>query len=157
MGAPISTINKWLKENELLPYLSLEENTLINKNEKNLSEREMCDIGWYVESLCALLWAGSIFDTLSPQTHVPDTLVNFVPNIQKGDSADEFIKSIKVRSYRQLYKMLDLYYRAHWYARDGNFCGEDTKDFDLGIIQSRRRALEWVFYSNDWDNVDLST
>jgi len=99
----------------------------------------MCEIGWYVESLCALLWAGSIFKELSPQKHVPDTMVNFVPNIQNGDAAENFIKTIKLRSYSQLYKMMDLYYRAHWYVRDARLCQEDSKDFDYGIIQSRRR------------------
>lgn len=158
LGAPTSTIKKWMEDNNLLPYLSDEEVALINKPENDISEREMCEIGWYVESLCALLWAGSIFDTLSPQKHVPDTMVNFVPNIQNDDAADSFIKTIKLRPYGQLYKILDLYYRAHWYVRDANLCREDTKDFDYGVIQSRRRALEWVFYpSNDWDDVDLST
>lgn len=89
---------------------------------------------------------------------MPDTLVNFLPDIQKGDAADQFIKSIKMRSYGEIYQMLDLYYRAHWYTRDARLCGEDSKDFDLGVVQARRRALEWIFYpTNDWDNMYLST
>lgn len=158
MGAPTHVIKKWLEENELITDLSAEEIAIINKNESEISERELSEISWYIESLCAFLWAGSVLTELSPQKYVPDTLVNLLPNIQNGDSAEQFIKNIKIRSYGQIYQMLDLYYRAHWYTRDAGLCREDTKDFDIGIIEARRRALEWVFYAtNDWDDIYLST
>jgi hypothetical protein len=157
LGAPTQRIKQWLEDNNLLSYLSAEENALINKSENDINEQEMCEIGWYVESLCALLWAGSIFKELSPQKHVPNTMVNFVPNIQNGDAAEDFIKIIRLRSYSQLYKMLDLYHRAHWYVLDASLCGEDTRNFEYGIIQSRTRALEWIFYLvNDWDDGSFS-
>ena len=88
----------------------------------------------------------------------PDTLVNFVPNIQKNEPAKSFIKSFKLRSYKQIYEILDLYYRAHWFVRDARLCNEDTKDFNYSTIISRRSALEWIFDTkSDWDDIELST
>jgi len=52
--------------------------------------------------------------------------------------------------------MLDLYYRAHWYAREGSLKGFSTGVFNLDIIVERRKALEWISDSKieDWDDVD---
>ena len=110
LDGPTKIIKKWFQDNHLLSCLSPAELKLIQKPEQEITSQEMCDISWYVESLCALMWAGSIFDTLSPQKHVPDTQVNFVPNVEHGESPENFIKSIKLRPYGQLYKMRDLYY-----------------------------------------------
>lgn len=67
MGAPTFAIKKWLEENELMMDLSEEEIVLINKNETELSDRELTEISWYIESLCAFLWAGSVINDLSPK------------------------------------------------------------------------------------------
>ena len=157
-GAPTHIIKEWLKQNALLAHLSSEEEEILGKNEKDLTDQEMINLSWYVESLYAFLWAGSIFDTLPTTEHVPDTLVNFVPNIQKNEPAKSFIKSFKLRSYKQIYEILDLYYRAHWFVRDARLCNEDTKDFNYSTIISRRSALEWIFDTkSDWDDIELST
>jgi hypothetical protein len=54
--------------------------------------------------------------------------------------------------------MLDLYFRLHWWTRDGQLNGYETGDVRLDIIMERRKALEWVLDDScDWDNVELST
>jgi hypothetical protein len=55
--------------------------------------------------------------------------------------------------------MLDLYYRAHWYARDGLLNGYATEPFNLDVIMERRRALEWISDRNlaDWEDAPEDT
>jgi hypothetical protein len=54
--------------------------------------------------------------------------------------------------------MLDLLYRAHWFARDGQLNQYQTKGFNIDAIMERRKALEWLLnLEYDWDNVDMST
>lgn len=55
--------------------------------------------------------------------------------------------------------MLDLYFRAHWYARDGQLNGYPTAPFDLDIIMERRKTLEWLVDRSieDWDDTPQDT
>lgn len=158
IGVLTKVIRRWLDDNGLMPHVSPEERILLQKSEADISAQEKCDLSWYVESLYALVWAGSIYDALDVEEYVPETLVNHTPNLQEDERADAFIGGLKIRSYNEIYKMLDLYSRASWYARDASLRGEESKNFDLSNIMARRRSLEWVFDADvEWDNVDLST
>ena len=160
LGATYEAIHAWLDEHHLLPYLSAEENLLLNQLKENskIEEKENNLLGWYVESLWALMWVGSHIDSLDPEMHVSNNLVELVPNIEKNESGHLLMSKTKIRPYREIYRMLDLYYRVHWFARDGYWSGYQTGNFDLGIIQSRRQSLEWIIDKTaDWDEVDLST
>lgn len=159
LGAPFEVIKRWLEEHQLLPYLSEHEKWILtHTNLDELEEKEKISLSWYVESLWALMWAGSHIENLDPEAPAEDTLVNLVPNLEKNENGNILVKKTKRRSYAEIYKMLDRYYRAHWFSRDGYWSQYDTGQFDLSIIQSRRQALEWIMDKNsDWDNVDLST
>lgn len=159
LGAPFEVIKRWLDEHQLLPYLSEHEKWILtHSNLEELEEKEMISLSWYVESLWALMWAGSHIENLDPEIPVEDTLVDLLPNLQKNEKGRDLTKKTKRRPYAEMYKMLDLYYRAHWFSRDGYWSKYDTGQFDLGIIRSRRQALDWIMDKNsDWDNVNLST
>ncbi len=59
---------------------------------------------------------------------------------------------------QELFMMLDLYYRLHWWMRDSELTGRDTGDVRLDIVMERRKALEWVMdLFCDWDSVEMST
>lgn len=158
LDTPTLVIREWLEKNGLLDHLSFKEKEMLGKNEQDLTPQEMCNLSWYIESLHAFLWAGSVFETLPITQYFPETIFDFIPDIQKDEPAQAFIKSFKLRPYKQIYEMLDLHYRAHWFVRDASLCHEDTKEFDYSIIVSRRTSLEWIFDNqSDWDDVDLST
>lgn len=158
IGAPTSVIKKWLDDNNLLTYLSPKEHNLLNKHERDISKQEMNDLSWNIESIYALLWVGSIYKDLPLQTHAPDNLVKYLPNIKNNDSIKKFIENFKMRSFEEIYIALDLYYRAHWYARDCHITSKDSKNFDLPTIEYRRRALGWLFDSEaNWDDIRLDT
>jgi hypothetical protein len=158
LGGPTDHIKKWLEENNLFGSLSEEEALLLSLENEKINEKDLIKLGWLVESLYALMWFGNIMDELNPEKHVPDTLVNFLPNIEKNESAATFIKQFKSRSYDALYQMLDLHYRVHNHTRQCWLDNVNSPYFDNSVIHCRRQALEWIFdISSDWDNVDLST
>ena len=65
---------------------------------------------------------------------------------------------MQLRSREELFRMLDLYFRLHWWTRNSQLTGKDTGAVRLDIIMERRKALEWVMDpACDWDNVDMST
>jgi hypothetical protein len=65
---------------------------------------------------------------------------------------------MRLRPSDELFRMLDLYYRLHWWTRNSQLTGKDTSVVRLDIIMERRKALEWIMDPTcDWDNVEMST
>lgn len=64
---------------------------------------------------------------------------------------------MRLRSYRSLYEMRDLYYRLHWWVNNARKTNESTCDVDFNIVLQRRKALEWILNPDyEWDTIDLS-
>ena len=75
-----------------------------------------------------------------------------------SEPANNFLEKYTVRSSEEIYTKLDLFYRAHWHARNCQLSGENPGKFNLGVVQQRRQFLEWVLHNDvEWDDVDLST
>jgi hypothetical protein len=156
--APIDFIENWISQNGLEPYLSSSEIELLGKNQEHLPERELVNLHWSIEALWALMWIGGLVSDLPLDKPVRDTLASMLPSVKNQENASPFYENFKRRSYGEIYKMLDLYYRAHWYALDGRLNGYDTSPISLDIVVERRKALEWAIdSSSDWDHIDLST
>jgi hypothetical protein len=88
-----------------------------------------------------------------------ENLASLVPNIKQNEDGHKFHATFALRPFPELFQMLDLYFRAHWYARDGQLNGYATGVFDPDIIMERRKALEWIADRNleDWDEAPDST
>lgn len=159
LGAPTHVIKHWLAANDLLPSLSQREAEILSLGNQNLTEQTLSDLYWYLESLWTLTWAGGLTSDLSIDQPVGDELASHVPNLQVGDTAEGFRSTYRLRPTGELYEMLDLYFRAHWYTEDGRINGYSTGLFDSDIVMERRKALQWLFpeHGADWDHVDLST
>jgi Domain of unknown function (DUF4272) len=87
------------------------------------------------------------------------TLASLLPNLQRDEDGIGFRDSFELRPAVELCSMLDLYYRAHWYARDGQLRAYATGAFNLDVILERRKALEWLNdnETEDWDATEAST
>ena len=158
-GAPTNAIADWIGNNRLHHAMSRSDRALLSKPREQLSEAEKTGIYWHLEALWALVWAGSLIDRLPIETPVGSNLASLVPNIRVGEDAAQFQRRFKLRPFDEIYAMLDLYYRAHWYAREGNLRGYSTAPFNLDIIMERRQALEWACDAElqDWDEAPTST
>jgi hypothetical protein len=123
-----------------------------------LDETVLNALRWEIEPLWAAVWTGSLTEELSPTQHVDDQLASLLPSLARGDTPQAFLSCFSLRSLPELYAKLDLFYRAHWFARDSHLNGNDAGPFKLGIIQGRRKFLEWATHADSqWDDIDLPT
>ncbi len=152
-GAPTNIIDAWITSNDLRASLSRRESQILRKSSTELSQQEKVDLYWYMESLWTLVWAGALIPDIPIAQPVGDDLASLLPNLQIGENAARFRGGFSLRPFHETYQMLDLYYRAHWYARDGQLRGYDTGVFDIDVIMERRKALEWICDRQvaDWD------
>ena len=156
--APASVLREWIVANGLTQTLSPQEAETLRKETEELAEQERINLSWSQEAIAALLWAGGLADALPIGEEVPVEMYKILPSVPKGESGRDFLKRVRLRSYDELYAMRDLYYRAHWYARDGGLNGYDTGVFGMDAIMERRKALEWLLdASQAWDDVEMST
>jgi hypothetical protein len=156
--APKYAIREWLEENDLGPSLSKREVILLG-TEAELDEQSSTSLYWYIEAIWALAWAGSLVDELSVIEPVSPDLAKFLPDIENGEDSSALRGRFRLRPTEELFGMLDLYFRAHWYARDGHLNRYSTVPFDLDVIMERRKALEWVADRDieDWDDTPECT
>ncbi|MEO0901446.1 MAG: DUF4272 domain-containing protein, partial [Bacteroidota bacterium] len=116
------------------------------------------DIYWYVEAIWAFAWVGGFHNRLTLNTPVEDSLAQIMPNIAKNEKAESFIENFKPRKEKEIFSMLDRFYRAHWFARNNNLVGVKSDKVDLDIIMERRKVLEYVCYAHEeWDEISLDT
>ena len=156
--APVPVIKGWIEANGLAGHLSESERALLQKKNGELSKQELVDLYWYIEGLWALMWVGSLIPDLPIDRPVEDHMATLTPNLQRKEDGTKFSRNMQIRPYEDLYRMLDLYYRAHWYTEDGRINGYLTGQIDGDIIMERRKALEWVMDRTvEWDDVPLDT
>ena len=156
--APVFIIKDWIEKYKLTPFLSKYEKELLDKKNENLTEQENTNILWLNEALWALMWAGKIIDDLPIDIGVENYMAKLCPNLEKGENDSKFKRKMKIRTRDEIFKKLDLYFRAHWYTRNGRLNNYSTGKMDDEIILERRKALEWLIdNTSDWDNISLDT
>jgi hypothetical protein len=157
-GAPVQVIRDWINANKLATYLSPSERALLQKRNEDLSEQDAANLKWSIEALWALIWAGELVADLPIDTHVPDTMAAMIPNLQRNEGGEKFSQRMHLRPFAELYQMLDLYYRTHWFTEDGRINGYETGAISGDIVMERRKALEWLLDASvDWDDISLDT
>jgi hypothetical protein len=155
---PIPIIKSWIENNGLASDLAESERLILTKSNAALTQQELANLFWRIEALWALVWVGGLIKDLPLNKPVGDNLASLCPNLQRNADGTDFIKSFQLRRHEELFCMLDLYYRAHWWTRNAQLTGQQTGDVSLDIIMERRKTLEWVLDAKaDWDNVEMST
>jgi hypothetical protein len=156
VGAPPERLRDWLAANELEPHMSRRERELLAGGHQ-LETREHAELSWWQESLFAFVWILGLRHDFGPEIPLPDDVGGVFPRIADGESADAFRARVKLRSYDELYAMTDLFYVAHWSARQARLTRRGDPAQEL-IIGERRRALDWTFDdTTQWDEMDDST
>lgn len=156
-NAPVIVIRDWLKAQELTVFLSEEEEALLAKTNDDLTDREIGSLRWNLECLWAMMWATNMIQELDPTEWCGDNMASLLPNLELGDDNAKLEQVRTLRSTPELYRMLDYYYRLHWYCVDERLYGREAL-INEGIVYERRKALEWIFNrAADWDDVEMST
>jgi hypothetical protein len=155
--APTSIIRKWIDKNGLNEYLSNWENEILLKDNDELSEIELNTLRWYLEGLWALMWATNLNENLDETQWCGDNMASLLPNLEQNENNDKINVLSLMKSDEDTYKMLDFYYRLHWYCVDERINGRQAK-INEGIVYERRKSLEWLMdRASNWDNIEMST
>lgn len=156
--APIPVIKDWLEQYDLSKYLSNWEKEILEKTNKELSHRETNTLRWYLEALWAFMWATAMIDELDERKWCGDNMVELLPNLEQNEDNAKLEAITTLKPAKELYKMLDYYYRLHWYCVDERINGHEVKNTNEGLIYERRKALEWLLNTeNNWDDIEMGT
>jgi len=157
-GAPNDFIEDYLSSNGLMNSLTANEKERLSRNFDDWSDQEKIDINWSIEAIWALVWIGGKHSNLTFNTFVEDSLASMLPQFQEKEPVDSFIKNFSLLSKKLIFKELDKFYRAHWFARNSSLEGTQNEQVNLSIVMERRKALEWVCDASlDWDDIPLDT
>lgn len=141
-----------LEQFGLLKFASANEIRLFNAD--TYTEQEKVNATWLVECMQALGWCFGFVD-LDPFAGCDDDLASHFPPPFTDPS--EFIANAGLRPFSEIYQQADLHYRLHWAARDARLNGTESPVKE-GIIQERRKALDWVVgVEADWDEMPMDT
>lgn len=155
--APTYLMKDWIENNNLVAYLSEEEKEILETENEELNQAQINSLLWYLEALWSFMWLTEMIDSLEPEENVGDEMASLLPNLEQGENNQKLESLEALRPELETYKMLDFYYRLHWYCVDERINGREAK-LNEGVIYERRKALEWAFNrENDWDNVEMST
>lgn len=153
---PQLTIQNWIDKHGVASYLTSHEASLLTRDEQDIDPQEKRNLGWALDALWALMWAGQLVDDFDFTKPIPNIMYALCPHVQEDEGPEKFTK-MKIRSFDELYRSLDLYYRLHWFAREYRI-EDELGTFDLSRFVERRTALEWLWTPNrGWDQVSLNT
>jgi Domain of unknown function (DUF4272) len=159
-GAKQKDILDWLQANELVEELTPIEKTFLSVT--NLTVQQRIPRSWDSERIIVVLWALGYVSDLPPADEQcePECFRDHLPPYAPVDVAS-FIQKAKFRPIEELSKMREAILVLHWHARDGKLNNRPpTKPVNIGIIQERHRAINWVLgydHNTDWDNVTTDT
>ena len=157
-GTPAPHVRAWIREQGLEGALSPREAALLAKPNEALTAQEANAAGWRIEAVFALLWAGGLVESLALDAAITREGLASLPSVAAGEDARPFVAAVRLRPHAELFAALDLYYRAHWAARDARLEGRGLEGFDLDSIVERRHALAWLLDRRArWDEIPLDT
>ena len=144
-GVPTEVIAAWIRGNNLEASLSRQERAILARKARP-TQRRGAEQPWLVHGGIVGAGLGWWADrgAARRETHWATTWLHCCPTSRGTRMPAASVAGFALRPAEEIHAMLDLYYRAHWYARDGRLNGYPTGAFDLDRIMERRRALEWI-------------
>ena len=156
-GWPRDVALRWLDRHGLAPVLQPDELAFL-RSPQPMSERDRW-LGWHAESIGMAAWVGGLArDALLPWSPLPDATSALFPDPYQDASPDAFLAAFRLRSLEDIHLMLDLYFRAHWHARQAERDGTPDAAIAYAPVQFRRLMLEWTCNAGvDWHDIALET
>ena len=143
----------WLGREQLDAELTEDERAFMNHGKGNPSAFQI-----QVEGMWALAWTLGIVSELDFWSPCRSDFVTVLPNLKVGEGVERTLRNVKARGGDAILAACDLSYCLHWRIREWLLVGEALpQGLDPHLVIERRRALEWVLGSDDWDVVNLDT
>lgn len=152
-GLPRGQAVSWLNGESL--HVALAETELeFLQGDESLTQ----DIQAQVETLCAFAWALGFLPSLDFGKPCPNHLVSVFPDYRAGDSSARFRAGANLRTLEHILAACDLAYCLHWSITQAALDGmHPAGRVDAYVVIERRRALEWMLSTTEWDDVFLDT
>jgi hypothetical protein len=151
-------IINWLKKESLIDKLSRRELAFLLKTE--IDKKEIIQFTWQSECSWLLLWASRKVNRGLPTEECrPREFLTIIPAF--GSDTSKFIKSIELRTKKEIVDLSDFLYRAHWATRQNGINGSvEIGKLNPDVVQEWHYAINWLTrYSNyeDWDEITTDT
>ena len=158
-GIDRQSVIEWLADNGLNDALSPRERILIDAEAP--TPKQLINASWQSECLIVLLWALDLIKSLPAANEQCDSRVfqAFLPPYTEISVAD-FIAAARLLPDSVLIAMADEILDLHWHARDAQIHSRaPARPVDIGIIQERHHAINWVIGYDGlaWDDVTTDT
>ena len=155
----VSFFYEMSKNNNWTHYLTPSELAYLKAGKQ--SKEQKANYSWNKEAIFALLWAVKLVKDLRDlkQMKMGDVYSLIPPEA----SEEKFRKSLKLRNEKDLLKELDFFYLLHWTLKHEPQPNKLLSFFtnkipiEIDVVMERRRALEWLFSKEDWDDVAMDT
>lgn len=139
----------WLHLHSLWHMLESDEQDFIAlQEEPKIQQRK-------VECLYAFAWILGKIPVIDWAGYPPDDLVHVYPDLKELENPERFKSSVKLRTLREVMAELDVAYCLHWGTVQTWLMGEYRRL--PGLIDERRRALEWSLSDLSWNEISLDT
>lgn len=111
-----------------------------------------------VEGLWALAWAMSMVDVLDFSRDCADDFVRMLPDLTKAEPSAGFRAGLRPRPIEDVVAAYDLAYCLHWAVRESRLSDQwRAGNLQPYVVIERRRALEWLLCTDDWDETPMDT
>ena len=143
----------WLAQEGMVENLTNDERSFLNLD---LGDADAFKV--QVEAMWALAWVVSIAPSLDFWRDCDPRFVMMLPDLKNSQSSAVFRASGNLRSEIEIGSECDFAYCLHWALRDAKLNGtQSPKGLTPYVLVERRRALEWIISTDDWDMVSLDT
>ena len=148
-GFPRDRIVSWLEREALVSVLSGAEQSFLRGTGVAAQQFQV-----QVEALSAFAWALGFLPSMDFGKPSPSHLVSIFPDFKVAESSARFRSRAKLRDQIDIVIACDLAYCLHWAI---NQAVVDKKappgKVPPHVVIERRRALEWMLSSSEWDDV----
>jgi hypothetical protein len=151
-------IRNWLKDECISESLTNDESTFLNNLDTNAKDK--IKYSWKSECAYLLLWSVNKVNNYIPIEQCSiDEILSVIPDF--GKDTKPFLKSLVIRSKKEILDLSDLLYRAHWATRQNQIDGKtQIGKLNADVVAERHYAVNWLTnYDNieNWDDITTDT
>lgn len=164
-GVPAENVMEILRTHGIDRWLAGPERDLVDHRlgERVLPEDELRSVeaamSWRQEAVWALVWALGLIEELRPDAFCGSAADGY--QRMRPAAPDATVPAgVALRPREELAAELDFLFCLHWHARERRLHGQPqlaADPFREGMVEERRRAVEWLFTDEEWEEISLDT
>jgi hypothetical protein len=112
----------------------------------------------HIEGMWALAWATRIVDELDFRKDCDARFATMLPNLKRREPSASVRAKAALRDPEEIVAACDLAYCLHWALVQAELDnGPPPAGLAPLVVVERRRALEWLLGTEEWESVSLDT